>query len=271
MAYLQASHIKLLGLEKIEVLILEALQSKALSLTDLSRHIEVPRTTLPRVIKKLNSRGFLKRITVGKRKKWLTVSPSEMFDIFAACTNQLDKHTTKTKLRFDNETEFTIYRGAQNIFDVFEKLSSLHKGERVYGIQPDESIQEVVKKLPVEKLLKINNQLKNNKIVFEGIVHKKSVENLMRSMGRKNAKKLFDSFVGRLEDYVNLPDDFLNVRSEIYIYRDSAAIINWYDEVAIVIKNPDMIVFLKGMFQCVKEFGQRYSQNEAMKVFLKPN
>jgi hypothetical protein len=90
---------------------------------------------------------------------------------------------------------------------------------------------------------------------------------MLKDLGKEKGQKLLESFIGRLEDYVKVPDDFANVESEIYIFGGNAYIINWSKEIAVSIHDKDMVALLTAMLSCVKEFGERYSQNEKIKRY----
>jgi hypothetical protein len=157
---------------------------------------------------------------------------------------------------------------------MFERLLNLPSNSRVKGIQPDKSLSQAIKRVDIAEWSKINRVIKEKKLIFEGVVHEKSVDTILKDLGKNRALVAYESFIGRLEDYVKIPDDFANVESEIYIFGGSVYIINWNRETALEIRNNDMVELLTAMFSCVKELGQRYSQNMKMEKYseaIKPS
>lgn len=224
-----------------------------ISLSELARKTRIPHSTLPRYLSMLKARGFVISRKIGSRPRY-----------FENVSGALQMVPSVQKYR----TVHTLH-GYKNIISIFERLAALSPKQRLSGIQPDKSVQNVFKKLPLNYLLKFNKTIKSKGLIVEGIVHEKSVETVQKHFG-KNARKVFDSFVGRLEDYTKIPDGFSDVGAEIYIFKNSVNLINWETETAVVITDQSMVQLLKAMFDCVKAVGTRYSQSEKMKKYLQP-
>lgn len=245
---------RITNLSKKERLVLDALPyfdvtGQGLSLSELSRKTKIPHSTLPHTLFLLKERGFVTTRKVGKRTRY-----------FENITGALQITPTISKF-----TALNTLHGYKNIISIFERLASLSPRQRISGIQPDRSLQNAFRKLPLNYLLKLNTIIKSKGLIVEGIVHEKSVGTISKYFGQKDARKIFDSFVGRLEDYTRIPNEFSDVGSEIYLFKNSANIINWETETAIVITDQSMVQLLKAMFDCVKAEGTRYSQSEKMR------
>ncbi len=234
----------ILGLTKYDRKILEAISGVAKQISTISRITKLPRTSLLYRLRGLEKRKLVMPVKNGKFTHWKSKLPLLLPKIL----NQ----------------GVTVLKGKNELFSVFEKIVELPRNSRVYGIQPDKSIVQAINKNSLEELLKINKVIKDKKLIFEGIVHEKSVDTLISELGKQKAGVIFDSFIGRLEDYAKIPDDFANVESEIYIFNGSAYILNWSKEIGLEIHDPSMVSLLLAMFSCVKELGQRYSQNQKM-------
>ena len=237
----------ILGLTQAENKILDSIEVTPLSISNIARSTKIPRTSLLYMLGKLSDRELVVTEKRGKRTLWRSNSAVAMKQI--------------------PSNDVIVYRDVDAIYGIIEKWKSLPKNTRISAIQPDKSIRLSLRKNSLENWLSFNESLKQNAIIIEGIVHEKSVNSIIAQMGRANAQKIFDSFIGRLEDYVKIPDEFADVESEIYICKGLALIINWNKEVAIAINNKDMVDLLMAMLTCVKEMGTRYSQNEKMKLY----
>lgn len=236
---------RVLGLNSKEETILKVVMSSPMSVSDIARHSKIPRTSLLYMLKKLCHRGLVAREKRGKRILW----KSNSFVASKKISNQ----------------DIVIYQGVRSIFQIFEKWTSLPKNTRIAGIQPDKSLRQSLRKNNMADFVRVNESVKRNKIIFEGIVHEKSTASIISEMGKDKARKVFDSFVGRLEDYIKIPNEFADVESEIYLFKGATYIINWDKEIAIGIHDKDMVDLLMAMFLCVKEVGTRYNQGEKMK------
>ncbi len=241
---------KILGLTKAEQSIMDATGFGSINVSDIARHTGIPRTSLLYMLKKLERRSLVHKTRNGANILWASNAPAAIGEL--------------------RNSKFTIYEGTTALWSIFDKITALPKNARLQGIQPDRSILNVVRKIPLDKLLRLNASIKKKAIITEAVVHEQSVNSITKALGTSGAKELFKSFVGRLEDYAKMPDEFANVESEIYIFNSSAYILNWNKEIGIGIHDKDTVALLTAMFSCVKEYGVRYSQNARMEKHITP-
>ncbi len=244
----------MMGLTDAERAIITATSQYARSISQISRKTKVPRSSLLYILRKLQERSLVRAVRHenGKWTKWVSTIDKTI------------RHLNYVSHKGDQLVE--VYYGSAAIFEMFEKIIILPKNSRLLALQPDSSIRYALRKNKVDDFLRVNKGIKNKALIVEGIVHEKSVGTIVTELGKVNGQKIFESFIGRLEDYVKIPDDFADVESEIYIFGGSAYIINWHKETAVSIHEENMVALLRAMFSCVKELGQRYSQNEKMKL-----
>jgi hypothetical protein len=243
---------EVLGLKPNESKILDAISSKELSISEISRKTRIPRTSLLFILNKLKDRTLVQIVKNGKRSLW---------------KSNLNESITDFK-RLHNYTEY--YKGKDELMTIINMIPKLPKYSRILGIQPQTSLRFAMRKLPYDKILEINNIVKKNKLIFEGIVHEESIDSISYDFKNGKAKEIFESFTGRLEDYVKIPHEFANVDSEMYIFSGSAYIINWNKEIAIGIHDSSIVLLLTAMFSCVKNFGMRYQQGKKMMEIITP-
>ncbi len=260
-------HSRIFGLNQKEVAILNAASRAPRTISFIANESKLPRTSLLYAIEKLNKRGLINPIGYGLRRKWRSVN-AENFVNQTKILLRGSEDAGILKIPISHKSSITIYRGTNNMLDVFRKMAHLHKNERWYGMQPNISFQSAMRKYDMSDILAINKEFKLKKHIIEGIVHEKNVYNTPKNIGLSKAKDVFKSFIGRLEDYVSIPDDFLDVHSEIYIFRNTSVIMSPEKEIAIEIEDEDITAMIKAMFIALKEHvGQRYNQSELMKRF----
>jgi DNA-binding transcriptional ArsR family regulator len=265
----------ILDLTLPEEKILVAISVQARHISDIASLTDLPRTSLLYILTKLRKRGLVKLLRRGKRAFYKSN--------FHSTLKQLSSiHSPSHSPLQTNEPDYrqamngvVIHEGVTAIMNIFERLADQPKNSRIYGIQPDNSINWALRKPHTDDWTRINTIIKEKSFIIEGIVHEKSVETILKEVGTKNALEIFNSFFGRLQDYAKIPDEFANVEAEFWSFGGSAFIVNWNTEVAIEIVDSDMVTLLLAMFSCVKELGQRYNQNEKMKqyadVLIPPN
>ncbi len=243
--------VSLLGLTVYEKKILESITNMGKRVSTIARLTKIPRTSLLYVLKRLKARKLVRSIKQDKQVYWKS-----------ALTHILP--------RINNQDTVTL-RGLPSLVDVLKRITDLPTNSRLSGIQPSKSIVQVVKKIPFDELMNVNAIIKKKKLIVEGIVHEGSIGDMIKEFGKEKTQEIFNGFIGRLEDYVKIPDDFANVESEIYFFNNSAYILNWKKEIGLEIHDPSMVSLLHAMFSCVKEMGIRYNQGQKMKSYTANN
>ena len=116
---------------------------------------------------------------------------------------------------------------------------------------------------PLEKLIDFNNKVKSKNIIAEGIIHEKGTDTMTKTLSKEEKKIFLKSFSDRSADTAKLPDNFLeHTKAEMYLYEGKVAIVNWYEEFCVIIKNEDVFELVKEMFSSTKYLLDRYDQNE---------
>ena len=162
---LTSKAIRLLDLSKAELKILKALDTRALNVSEISRECKLPRTSLLYILKKLERRTLIAAEHRNNKRIWK-----------AAVKKALAELQTDSE---NNPPAIIIYRGVQAIFEIFDSWSSLLKNSRIAGLQPDRSIRQSLKKNSVDEWLRVNESIKRNGTIVEGIVHEKSIQTIV--------------------------------------------------------------------------------------------
>lgn len=263
---------RLLGLTHEQVRVIETLARTPMTVAELSRETAIPKTTLNYLVKTLVHRGLLIAKPRGTRKLWTLQDADVLRNSLLSIKSLIGSAKTgsATIVSLSSESRVEIYQGAENLYSLWKKLSSLAKFERLLAIQPDASfnmaIEHILKKLPYDSLIEINKRFVQSKMIIEGIVHEKSADTIPKAIARKgfDPKMFLSGFKERLADTVTLPSGFLDIGAELYIYRDTVLIIQWEHEVGIRITDSNVAMLLKEMFNALKYLCKKYDQNERM-------
>ena len=146
---------------------------------------------------------------------------------------------------------------------MLREISDLPLKSRFYGIQPEASIIQAVTRNDIKEIIRFNRKINSKKLIVEGIIHEKGTDSMIKVLPTRIGIELLKSFSNRSADTVKLPDNYLNkTKSEIYLYNNKIAIVNWSEEFAVIIQNKDVFDLLKEMFNSTKYLLERYDQNE---------
>jgi predicted transcriptional regulator len=255
---------RILGLDKYEQVILNTLTEEKTLLADISKLTEIPRTSLYYTLPRLLDRGFIEKRKIGTKIYWWKRPNQEIKQQVQKALNKIFNQSSESFTKnISNQSDITFYYGAENVAKVFEEMVKIPKNSRWYGIQPGPSILDLIPKVPTYKTVTFNKKVKEKKLIVEGIVHEGYIEEMKNIMKPDDYKALLESFGGRSADYAKLPPDYMsNISSEIYLFDDRVALVNWKEEFAVIIHNEDVFNLLFEMFKSTKYMLAKYDQNE---------
>jgi len=261
----------ILGLSTEQAKIVASLIKQSKNISQISRDTNVPRTSILAHLNKLHSRKIVTKEKVGKRILWKTNNVEEIEKQFYKNLSELKIKNSGNQIKIlqsSNEAKIIYYHGTKSIYQIWKHLSNLSKHNRIYGIQSDTSFKTATERLqselPMKTFLKINEDIKKNKIIVEALVHEKTVETLAKSINKKYIKQFFESFQGRLTDTSKLPDNFLDINAEVYMNDDTLYLVNWEALYAISIEDRELSTLFKGLFDSLKHLCERYDQGARM-------
>lgn len=259
----------ILGLSKAELSIIDSLEAKNskhkdISIINISKETGIPRTSLYYMLPKLEKRGFIEMKRNNKKVFWRKSSDEDFEKKFLRTLSDITEKTTDYNSPISKDNYIKVLHGIDQLSTVFDEVTNLPSRSRVFAIQPDLSILDVVKKLPIKKSISVCDGIKSKHLIMDGIVHEKSIDSIRSSLSdKKIIKELLSSFGGRSADMAKMPDNFLpNTHAETYLYEDKVTLLNWDKEIAVIIKDKDIYQLIKEMFNSTKYLMERYDQNE---------
>ena len=260
---------EILGLSKAELSIIDSLEArdsknKDLSIINIAKVTGIPRTSLYYMLPKLEKRGFIEMKRNNKKIFWRKSRDEDFQRKYLRTLEDVTEKELKQFSPIGDDNRIQVLRGTNQLLTVFNELIELPNRTRIFGIQPDLSLVEVVKKIPMKKALEICDGIKDKNLIMDGIVHEKSIDSVKKVIVNKSdIRDFLKSFGGRSADTSKLPDNFLaDTKAETYLYEDKVTLLNWDKEIAVIIKDKDIFHLVKEMFNSTKYLMERYDQNE---------
>ncbi|MEI6553283.1 MAG: helix-turn-helix domain-containing protein [bacterium] len=260
---------EILGLSKAELSIIDSLESKDskernMSIVNISRETGIPRTSLYYILPKLERRGFIETKRNNKKIFWRKSSDEDFEKKYIRTIESVTERKISSNSPTPNQDRIKVLYGTEQLSTVFDEITDLPTRTRVFAIQPDLSILDVIKKMPIKKSIAVCDGIKDKHLIMDGMVHEKSIDSIKDSLSDKKViKELLESFGGRSADMAKLPDNFLpTTHAETYLYEDKVTLLNWDKEIAVIIKDKDIFQLVKEMFNSTKYLMNRYDQNE---------
>jgi len=258
---------KIFKFSKSEEKILAVLNStEGANVSDISKKSKVPRMTTYLALDSLKQRGLVLYTKKGKRRLWKKEADKDIASKLLKVSRLVSDNFDKQHIHHNKNTGFTIYRGLNSLFEIFERISNGNKNQRLLGIQPTKSMLNVVNKLSWKKLQPIQDAILKNKIIVEGLVREDYYPTLLSTAkNNKEREVIINSLIGRLTDMMFVSNEYLNADTELMMFGDVAFLVNWKSEVGIEIKNEDMLDFMKECFYLARGYGKKIDQNSYLR------
>jgi DNA-binding MarR family transcriptional regulator len=267
-----AEWLNILGLNKTEVLILEAI-STAKNVLAIASETKLSRAGIKYSLDNLMAKDLVSPIRHGKRMLYMAIAEHELHKKLQETIDNLfiDSGTKKgVRIRTSLQNEFIVHVGIKEIIPAYERITSISKGERVKAIQSSKSWKDLLEKFSSKQLVRFNQAIIDNKIITDGILQRNAYKlyGEILKQDSQNLKESAQSLIGRMADYTFVPEQFFNEHAEIWLFKNTTLIVNWNEEVAIEITNADMTKFLSDMFEFVKMGGTKVDHNQAMRELI---
>jgi predicted transcriptional regulator len=276
----------ILGLTQCESLIIRHLSRQSYNISQLAKVTKIPRTSLYTSLKNLHKRGL-----IHPKKKGVSVSFSKIdsdtvqqlyMKAFADLSYSLSSNATrsntdeyfitkqsKTKPQKGDKTGFTMLNGSDALIEGWKDITAT-KQSRVRAIQPTKVLIDILTAVKPEKIIPINNMIKDKEIIMDAIVQENTMSTYMNMF--KNSPQLqtdiIKSLEGRSADFTLVENKYLNCHSELIIGARSALILDWRKEMGIEIKNEGMIELLRELFELAKGYGKKTDFTKHVKKYL---
>lgn len=260
--------VKILDLTDLEKSIFEYCD-EARSIQNISSGTGYSRTGIKYSLESLVKKGFVQKIKYKKRYLFVSISKQELSRKIQDIADELlfsGGNLKGTRIRISKRDEFIIHVGAEEILPAYGRIASMNKNERIRAIQHHRSWLQLTDKITTEQLLEFNNNVIKNKIILDGMLNESAYKSYQQEIMKDPEKhrKNVESLKGRIADYTVFPDEYFNYDAEIWIFKNTALVIGWKEEVAIEITNKNITSFLKDMFDMTKKAGRKIDHNKMM-------
>ncbi len=253
--------VQLLGLKPKGVAILRALSGRELSIAELSERAKVARMTLYPLLTRLRARGLIDYRRHGKRRLWGLVPSSQLRTRLESARHELAPHEERrghtVRLSSEYGSELVFHRGVPRIVAVISELLRQEKHGVLKGIQSSSSGFAGLQKAGQARGIKINELVKQNKIIVEAVLDESFLQTVQAGTGARWKK----SYLGRMANTVIVPDEFLDFNADLFLFKKRALLINWHDEIAIDITNIEMLRLLGRLFNFMHTSGKKVDTN----------
>lgn len=260
---------KILGLNSVEISVLSVLSTEK-NVRDIARDSGISRTGVIYCLNKLSKKGLVSPIQIKRRRNYIAVSGDKLAHQFEQVIGDIRmsaKEKRGVRIRTSKENEFIIHVGKEEVIPAYLRIVKENKNQRIKAIQHHRSWNAMLEKISQSQLVEFNKTVIKNRLIIDGILNESAYAQYkeeIKSDFKKNAAAV-ESLEGRMADYTTFPDQFFDHDAEIWLFKDTALIVNWREEVAIEITNKEIMLFLRDMFEFVKVSNRKIDHNRLIK------
>src|SRR3989339_298013 len=251
-----------IGLSQKESDVLLALLSvQKITVAELARQTNIPRTTIYTALQKLMKKKLILRVKVGKRELWEAVNPQRILKMKQEQVLQLktilpDLEQLIRSIPATEKSTVVQYKGTQGLQKVYDMILEVGKGERVYTFEGGRSSEKKMTILPQEYSRFWQDAVKRKKIILESVVSEKILTVIHNA-----SPEMLKAAQGRASITYILPDEVMNFYSDIVVFGQCVAIITPKDRVAVVITDSVTALAFRHLLKIACAMGRKMDLN----------
>ncbi len=262
---LSSEQIKLLGLSRKEIQVLDALRAGHSTPLLVSEHTKVSRPAIYEILARLHKRGLIKSNIKDGRKYWSQTKDRDL--------EQALYETKKALFNFKEGVEevqglsdsmVVVHRGDEAIRKLLRDILKNNKDARMYGIQGDVVVIGWNKVFGVEGTNELNRLIKKNRIIVEGIMPFGWFERQTKLLGKKWAQE----FEGRMAVNHEINEAYFKHGGQVWIFKNSVYLIAMNEEIIIEVRNSEIQKLLLSMFSFIQDNSRKFDVNARLRSLI---
>lgn len=204
-------------LTTLEEKVFLALSDELNSVTSIAISAKVPRTSAFKALQKLEALGLTKskKVRLKNQHAYTRVSDGELLEKLELIKKKVLRRKEKiASIKIDHDSLVSVYTGKEVVVERLRIMMSQDRGGRIYTLQASGTTKEWINAIGEEAVLGIHTLFKEKELIVVGIQGEAYSHHI-----KKYTKKVVDSFKERLDDLHIIPDEFLEQKTALYIYK----------------------------------------------------
>lgn len=262
---LSLEDIKLLGLSRTEIRVLDALRAGKDTPLLISKYKKVSRPAVYEILDRLHKRGLIKSNISNGKKYWSQAKERDLEQELYNTKKQLFNMEDGTKeIKGMSDPTVIIHRGTKAVKKILDSIVKDYKGQRLYAIQGDKIGKGWEHIYGTSGIDKWNSEIKKKKIITEMIFPDGIFERQIRIYGKKWAK----NFEGRSAVTHEIDKKYFQHGGQILIFRNSLYLIAVNEEVVIEVHNSEIQKLVLSMFRFIQDNSHKIDINEILRELI---
>ncbi|MCB9814571.1 hypothetical protein H6784_04105 [Candidatus Nomurabacteria bacterium] len=262
---LSKTNIKLLGLSRSEIKVLDSLRNKYNTPLLITRHTKISRTTVYETLQRLHKRGLINTYIRSGKKYWTQTTDRNIEqELYLTKTELLAIPEGTEEIKGVSDSTVLVHRGNIAVKTLLGNLTKEHKQERLFALQGDSAAEGWRNMFDNESFDRWNLSIKDNKIITEMIFPVGLFERMYPSHGAEWAK----NFEGRMAISNEIHEDYFKHGGQIFIFKSSLYLIAVNEEIVIEIRNSEMQKLILSMFKFIQDNSKKFDVNARLRTLI---
>ncbi|HEY0907767.1 MAG TPA: helix-turn-helix domain-containing protein [Candidatus Paceibacterota bacterium] len=250
---LQKAELSFLNLSSLEAKILQTMSPDvSFTVSELSREIKFPRTSVGFTLNRLKYRGFVKKIGVKKHTEWRVIAIDSLASRLQSISHRLSIDEDNNRR---NNLFVKIGYGQEGFKRAYEKMLQI-QCDRVYFIQGNKAAEAGLKKINFSYYADFHKKLRKKDIVMEAIAGEsilKRLENLSKEEIRAHKDRLIITYL--------IPDQYIDFDVDIIMLNKHLIIVDPVNEISLTINEASISKAFQIIFIGLASLGRKFDLN----------
>jgi len=263
---LSKEYIRLLGLSRKEVGVLDALRAEKSTPLLISEYTKVSRPAIYEILDRLHKRGLIKSNILNGKKYWSQAKERDLEQELYNTKKQIfDIEDGVEEVRGLSDSTVIVHRGGVAIRKLVLGIVKKHKEERLYAIQGDTIVNTWNDVVGLEKINEANRLIKKNNIITEMIFP----FGFLEKQGPFLGKKWMEDFGDRAAITHEISEEYFNHSGQIWSFKDSLYLIAMKEEIVIEVRNSEIQKLILSMFKFIQDNSRKIDVNTILRELIK--
>jgi len=268
MMKLSSEQIRLLGLSRSELRVLDAIYDGRSTPLIITTHTKVSRPAVYEIIERLHGRGLIRSTIRNGKKYWIKAKLQDLEQELYNSKKQLfgiDEGVEE--VRGLSDSLVTVHRGDEAIRKLLRGILVENKDTRLSTIQGDAVVIGWNKVFGVEGTNELNRFIKKNRIIVEAIMPFGWFERQTKLLGTKWAR----DFEGRMSINHEIDEHYFEHGGQIWMFKNSVYFVAMNEEIVIEVRNSEIQRLIMAMFNFIQDNSKKFDVNARLRELIEGN
>lgn len=255
-----------LGLSDKEKKVYNALATEEpQSVTEVGKEAGIPRMTAHYALQRFLERGLAERIKRDNQFLYTKVSFAELAKNVLLPGGEISSGALSVPV--GEAVDLVVYKGFEEILQMYEKISANHPHKRLKTIQTTTSTDHIYANFSIERLDEVHKIMNKHDIIVEDVVEKDFFASMYKHYP-DDFEAAAESFLDRTTVTYALPEDYIDFTTDMAMFDDLVVFIDWEKPVAIVVRTDQIVDMCLSFYEILKIKADKVQFRELAEPYL---